>query len=367
MRRLAQPGEFTLRAFLAGRIDLTQAEAVLGVVDAVDRRQLDVALEQLAGGLSHPLHALRDDLLNLLADLEAGLDFAEEDIRFVSSVELDRRLAGAAEKLDRLSARLSMRGEAHTAARVTLVGSPNVGKSSLFNALARQSAALVSPLPGTTRDYLAARIDAGGLTVELIDTAGRDAECARTINRPRSASGGGCATCAGRPACALSGCCSAAELIGNVAKQPSRTRSLRSRSAIYRRSRRRWGVPPLPPAAAPERGWINCVRQSTRPWCAIAPLTAALREPPRGSAAAYGWRAKPPPRTPVGRQQCWRGTRRGRTAIGAGGTGEDRRGFVYRRHIGPDFQPVLHRQIVESAPPVGCCGQRHDLDIYGGV
>ena len=92
--RLAQPGEFTLRAFLAGRIDLTQAEAVLGVVDAADRRQLDTALEQLAGGLSRPLHQLRDDLLNLLADLEAGLDFAEEDIRFVSGGELNRRLAG---------------------------------------------------------------------------------------------------------------------------------------------------------------------------------------------------------------------------------------------------------------------------------
>lgn len=172
--RLARPGEFTLRAFLAGRIDLTQAEAVLGVVDAADRRQLRTALEQLAGGLSHPLQALRDDLLNLLADLEAGLDFVEEDIRFVSTGELDRRLSAAAEQLQHLAARLANRGDTRGSPRVTLVGDPNVGKSSLFNALVRQSAALVSSQPGTTRDYLVARIDADGLIVELVDTAGRD-------------------------------------------------------------------------------------------------------------------------------------------------------------------------------------------------
>ena len=96
--RLAQPGEFTMRAFLAGRIDLMQAEAVLGVIDATDRRHLDTALSQLAGGLSRPLHRLRDDLLNLLADLEAGLDFVEDDIRFIAPDELARRLSDAAEQ-----------------------------------------------------------------------------------------------------------------------------------------------------------------------------------------------------------------------------------------------------------------------------
>src|SRR5205807_699202 len=93
--RLAQPGEFTLRAFLAGRLDLTQAEAVLGVIDAGSRRQLDSALGQLAGGLSRPLTQLRDELLDCLAELEAGLDFVEEDIQFISANELKRKLTGA--------------------------------------------------------------------------------------------------------------------------------------------------------------------------------------------------------------------------------------------------------------------------------
>ncbi|MEZ6070254.1 MAG: hypothetical protein R3C10_08235 [Pirellulales bacterium] len=94
--RVARPGEFTMRAFLAGRLDLTQAEAVLGVIDATEQSALDVALTQLAGGLSGPLRALRDDLVELLALLEAGLDFAEEDIEFVSRDEVCRRLEHAA-------------------------------------------------------------------------------------------------------------------------------------------------------------------------------------------------------------------------------------------------------------------------------
>jgi tRNA modification GTPase len=170
--RLAQPGEFTLRAFLAGRIDLTQAEAVLGVIDAADRRQLDTALAQLAGGLSMPLQLLRDDLLNLLADLEAGLDFVEEDIRFVDRNEMDQRLRNAAGQLESLAQQLAERGDASRLPCVALVGAPNVGKSSLFNALVQSDSALVSPVAGTTRDYLAAKIHCNGLEVRLIDTAG---------------------------------------------------------------------------------------------------------------------------------------------------------------------------------------------------
>jgi tRNA modification GTPase len=170
--RLAQPGEFTLRAFLAGRIDLTQAEAVLGVIDAADRNQLQVALGQLAGGLARPLHQLRSDLLDLLADLEAGLDFVEDDIRFVAPEELSRRLAAAAKQIDNIAKQLFARGTTAGRPRVVLAGCPNVGKSSLFNALVGDAAALVSPAAGTTRDYLTARIDANGLPIELIDTAG---------------------------------------------------------------------------------------------------------------------------------------------------------------------------------------------------
>jgi tRNA modification GTPase len=170
--RLAQPGEFTLRAFLAGRIDLTQAEAVLGVIDATDRRQLQTALAQLAGGFSEPLVQLRSDLLNLLADLEAGLDFTEEDIRFVSPEDMLTRVAAATERLGRLSQQLGTRAITGRLPRVALVGPPNAGKSSLFNAFVGEGAAIVSPQAGTTRDYLSAVIDADGLQIELIDTAG---------------------------------------------------------------------------------------------------------------------------------------------------------------------------------------------------
>jgi tRNA modification GTPase len=170
--RLANPGEFTLRAFLAGRIDLTQAEAVLGVIDAADRRQLRAALDQLAGGLSRPLHQLRSELLNLLADLEAGLDFVEDDIRFVTVTELQNQLKYASGQLEDLLYQLSERAAGVELPRVVLVGWPNVGKSSLFNALIGDPAALVSPQAGTTRDYLTAHVNAAGISIELIDTAG---------------------------------------------------------------------------------------------------------------------------------------------------------------------------------------------------
>src|SRR5262249_27089380 len=179
--RLARPGEFTLRAFLAGRIDLMQAEAVLGVIDAADRRQLQSALEQLAGGLSRPLNGLRNDLLDLLADLEAGLDFVEEDIRFVSPEELAARLKSALDLLEQSSCQLAARGTGDGLARVALAGAPNAGKSSLFNALVGNSAAIVSAHPGTTRDYLVAKIDADGLPIELVDTAGVDTTCSERL------------------------------------------------------------------------------------------------------------------------------------------------------------------------------------------
>ncbi|MDZ4817729.1 MAG: GTPase, partial [Planctomycetota bacterium] len=170
--RLAGAGEFTLRAFLSGRIDLPQAEAVLGVIDSADRQSLDTALAQLAGGLSIPLQALREELLNLLADLEAGLDFVEEDIQFVTPAALNSRLESAVQLLTRLSEQLTSRGDSAATVRVVLVGMANVGKSSLFNALIDQSSALVSPIAGTTRDYLTCRLQWSGVTVELVDTAG---------------------------------------------------------------------------------------------------------------------------------------------------------------------------------------------------
>lgn len=179
--RLAQPGEFTLRAFLAGRLDLVQAEAVLGVIDAADRRELDVALAQLAGGLTRPLAELRGSLLDLLADLEAGLDFVEEDIRFVARDELQRRLAAAASQVGQLQGQMRSRGRTEVEPLVVLVGWPNVGKSSLFNALAGRDAALVSDQPGTTRDYLAVSLSLGDANCRLVDTAGSEPSASEPI------------------------------------------------------------------------------------------------------------------------------------------------------------------------------------------
>lgn len=172
--RLARPGEFTLRAFLAGRLDLTQAEGVLGVIDATSEQQLRTALSQLAGGIAGPLFAVRGSLLDLLAHLEAGLDFVDEDIEFISQEELLAELSTAAEQVERISGQMNFRGDASRVPRVVLFGLPNAGKSSLLNALAGEDAALVSNTAGTTRDFVSRRVCWEGVELELIDTAGVD-------------------------------------------------------------------------------------------------------------------------------------------------------------------------------------------------
>ncbi len=177
--RLAEPGEFTLRAFLAGRLDLTQAEAVLGVIDAQSSADLQAALSQLAGGLSQPLVRLREQLLQLLAELEAGLDFVEEDIAFITAEQLCEQLTDALAIVAAVALQLSSREDASDLPRVVLSGPPNTGKSSLFNALIKRYSTtrtdrcvLVSNQPGTTRDYVTAVINIHGFASELVDTAG---------------------------------------------------------------------------------------------------------------------------------------------------------------------------------------------------
>lgn len=170
--RPAGPGEFTQRAFLAGKLDLTRAEAVQAVIESRSDDDLRTALAQLAGNVARPLDALRDDLLSLLADIEAGLDFVAEDIQFVGQREVLLRLSAALAHLANLRRQLEQRTHSGATIRLVLAGPPNAGKSSLFNALAGRDAAIVSPVPGTTRDYLAAAIQLGGVHVELIDTAG---------------------------------------------------------------------------------------------------------------------------------------------------------------------------------------------------
>lgn len=170
--RQASPGEFTLRAFLAGRIDLTRAEAVLGVIDSESEREMDVALKQLAGGLGGPIESLQDRLLEILAHIEAGLDFVEDDIEFVSGEEVQATIDESVAVLQGILARIDQRSLNRHRPRVVLMGRPNAGKSRLQNALSEEAQAIVSELAGTTRDYLVNVAQVRELEVELIDTAG---------------------------------------------------------------------------------------------------------------------------------------------------------------------------------------------------
>ena len=170
--RPAERGEFTLRSFLAGRIDLPQAEAVLGVIDAFDHEELNVALKQLAGGLSNQITDMRSALIEILADVEAGLDFVEEDIEFIELDELLRQLTQCRDTVSRLHEQATDRMQSTGSLRVVLAGFPNAGKSTLFNRLSNNEHALVSSEVGTTRDYLSCQVSINGLAIELIDTAG---------------------------------------------------------------------------------------------------------------------------------------------------------------------------------------------------
>ncbi|MCL2005907.1 MAG: 50S ribosome-binding GTPase [Planctomycetaceae bacterium] len=170
--RLAKPGEFTLRAFLSGRLDLAQAEAVLGVIDAESSLDLKTALQQLAGNVSTPLSAVRSRLLDTLTQLEASLDFADEDIDEISAGQLQKTLADASEQIEQLQRKITQRGIDGGKPKIVLTGLHNAGKSTLFNKLLRREAAIVSAQAGTTRDYIEAETDWQGIPVVLIDTAG---------------------------------------------------------------------------------------------------------------------------------------------------------------------------------------------------
>ena len=187
--RAAQPGEFTLRAFLNGKKDLLQAEGVLAVIEARSGDELEQALGQLAGGMTEPLHGLRDDLLNLLADIEAGLDFTDEDIQFVDKKDMLLRLAKGLAQLTNLRKKLESRAVSDRPFRVALIGEPNAGKSSLFNALTGLPSSIVSPMPGTTRDYVTRTMNLGEVKIELIDTAGWQ-QAGDTIEEQAQALGG---------------------------------------------------------------------------------------------------------------------------------------------------------------------------------
>ena len=170
--RMAEPGEFTKRAFLNGRLDLTQAEAVLDTIQAKSLHSLKLAQEHLQGGLSGVIKDHRDALVKLLAHVEAGMDFGEEDIQFIEQRELKEKIGkmvGALEKLidSAQEGRIIREG-----IRTVILGRPNVGKSSLLNAILDMDRAIVSKIPGTTRDVLEESVMVDGVMIRLFDTAG---------------------------------------------------------------------------------------------------------------------------------------------------------------------------------------------------
>jgi tRNA modification GTPase len=167
--RLAEPGEFTLRAFVNGRIDLAQAEATLDLIQARTQTGLQLALDQLGGRLSRQVQAIRDELIGALAYLTALIDFPEDDVPEQEVLDPLRRSLAQAEALYRSADQGILY---RYGARAVLVGRPNAGKSSLLNALLRVERAIVTPIAGTTRDTLEETANLGGVPVVLIDTAG---------------------------------------------------------------------------------------------------------------------------------------------------------------------------------------------------
>ena len=170
--RLAEPGEFTMRAFLNGRIDLTQAEAVRDLIDSQTLYQAKIAAQQLDGALSRRLQPIKQKLIELIAVLEAGIDFAEDDVSVMPDAAIRERIAGVRGPLEQLAATFSYGKIVHEGLMLAIVGRPNVGKSSLFNRLVEHERAIVTPTPGTTRDLVSETVAIGGIPIRLVDTAG---------------------------------------------------------------------------------------------------------------------------------------------------------------------------------------------------
>jgi tRNA modification GTPase len=170
--RVAEPGEFTMRAFLNGRIDLTQAEAVRDLIEAQTLFQAKVAAQQLEGALSKRLKPIKQKLIELIAVMEAGIDFAEDDVDVLASEEILTRISGISSELESLAGSFAYGNIVHEGLTLAIVGRPNVGKSSLFNRLVERERAIVTATPGTTRDLVTETVAIAGIPVRLVDTAG---------------------------------------------------------------------------------------------------------------------------------------------------------------------------------------------------
>jgi tRNA modification GTPase len=170
--RLAEPGEFTLRAFLNGRIDLPQAEAVRDLIEATTLYQARIAAQQTQGSVSRRLSPVKAQLLELIALLEAGIDFAEDDISVAPATEILRRLAPVTEQIRALAQSFRYGKLVRAGFSLAIVGPPNAGKSSLFNSLLEQDRAIVTGIAGTTRDLVSETTEFAGIPVRLVDTAG---------------------------------------------------------------------------------------------------------------------------------------------------------------------------------------------------
>ena len=170
--RLAEPGEFTMRAFLNGRIDLTQAEAVRDLIESQTLYQARVASQQLEGALSKRLQPIKKKLVELIALLEAGIDFAEDDVSVLPNAIILEHVAAVHSPLQELAGTFAYGKIVHEGLTLAIVGRPNVGKSSLFNRLVERERAIVTATPGTTRDLVSETVALGGIPVKLVDTAG---------------------------------------------------------------------------------------------------------------------------------------------------------------------------------------------------
>ncbi len=170
--RLAEPGEFTMRAFLNGRIDLTQAEAVRDLIESQTLYQAQVAAQQLNGALSRRLQPIKQQLVELIATLEAGIDFAEDDVSVLPAEQILARMDAVRAPLEALANSFTYGKLVHEGLTLAIVGRPNVGKSSLFNCLVERERAIVTATPGTTRDLVSETVAIVGIPIRLIDTAG---------------------------------------------------------------------------------------------------------------------------------------------------------------------------------------------------